>query len=90
MPKCSIANIELQKTLACPFLHPLFHTCLEKEEAFCCCSGSLAMAAILALTKGEYRVMLVAFRPETECWTHPDTWLSCSLQRSAFKGVLQY
>ena len=76
MSTCSIANMELQKTLACAFLDPLFRARLREEEAFCCCSGSLAMAAILLLTKAKgYRLMLVAFRPEaergTECWTHP-------------------
>lgn len=50
---CSIANTELQKTLTCAFSHPLFGACLEEEEAFCCCSGSLAMAAILLLTKAK-------------------------------------
>lgn len=97
MSTCSIANMELQKTLACAFLDPLFRACLREEEAFCC-SGSLAMAAILLLTKAKgYRLMLVAFRPEAEgglsAGLTPDTWFPCSPQAvpsQIFKGVLQH
>lgn len=98
MSTCSIANTELQKTLACAFLHPLFHACLEEEEAFCCCAGSLAMAAVLLLTKAKgYRATLVAFRPEAEgglsVGLAPDTWLPCLPQpvpSRIFQGVLQH
>jgi len=63
----SIANTELQQMLACACLHLLFCACLEEEAAFCCCSGSLAMAAVLLLTKAKgCRVVLVAFRHEAD------------------------
>lgn len=67
MSSCSIANTKLQKTLAYAFFHPSFCACLEEDEAFCCRSGNLAMAAILLLRKAKgYAVMLVAFKPEAE------------------------
>lgn len=86
MSTCSIANTKLQKTPACAFLYLLFCTSLEEEEAFCCCSGSLAMATALLLPEAKgCRVMLVAFWPEAEGWWGagltliPGSPLLCSL-----------